>query len=268
MRSGLRTTLLAITCCAACSARIVVRGTAPSPGQLAEAARCRSDADCKLNPVDCSECGRCPGDEPVAATNAQIELLRAECARHPPVRLDPKAGPRGLTAPACSPCMRSLNEPLPVWRAVCREGTCAVEQKGVEQPGPAPGSGIGVPLVSLDVSAPFSHSSLTIDAQGKLDYSARSHVPIRDGERVESKSLQVTREQIDALKKLITEANVFSEEGRWNIKGEDCVTFWLRVAAPTGERPFSCTCDCPPSFDRIRSKLEELLGQPMLIEGF
>jgi hypothetical protein len=122
--------------------------------------------------------------------------------------------------------------------------------------------------VRLDVSAPFSHSSLTIDAQGRLDYSATSHIPIRADERNASKSMRVPRQQVGELERLIAKTDVFAEEGRWNIEGEDCVTFRLRQASTTGERSFTCTCRCPPSFERIRGRLEKLLGQPMLIEGF
>jgi hypothetical protein len=97
-------------------------------------ARCRSDGDCTLNPVDCSECGRCPGDTPTALMRAEVDSVSAECERHPPVRLNPRAAEIGLQRPACSPCPMGLGEPMPLFRAVCRDGGCAVEQAGMAPP--------------------------------------------------------------------------------------------------------------------------------------
>jgi len=65
---------------------------------------------------------------------ALVEPLQAECERHPPIRLDPRAAPIGLQRPACAPCPLGLNEPRPLWRAICKGGGCAVEPAGTEQP--------------------------------------------------------------------------------------------------------------------------------------
>ena len=144
-----RTALAAFACYAACSNPSVVPSekTAKIRGVSAPAdvAHCRGDEECVLNPVDCSECGRCPGDEPSATMRAMVDSLRLECARHPPVRLNPRAAALGLQRPACSPCTGGLNEPRPLWRAVCKGGTCAAEYAGTQKPFP-----------SIELSAPLS----------------------------------------------------------------------------------------------------------------
>jgi hypothetical protein len=65
---------------------------------------------------------------------AEVDSLQAECARHPPTRLNPRAAAIGLQPPACSPCPLGLNEPRPLWRATCKGGGCAVEPAGTQQP--------------------------------------------------------------------------------------------------------------------------------------
>jgi hypothetical protein len=181
MQTSLGTRLAAIACCAACSSQPSVpaqpvpaqRVKADHVAQPTEAALCRSEADCVVNPVDCSECGRCPDDEPVAVMRAELDSLRAECARHPPVRLNPRAASLGLRPPACSPCPGGLGEPRPLWRALCKGGACAVEQTGTEQfprggeltspssqtspPAPAAGSAVQPPALP---SAPGCHGLL------------------------------------------------------------------------------------------------------------
>jgi hypothetical protein len=134
MRLPAKTPLAAFACCAVCSNPSVVPSEKMAKVSVAsapnEAAHCRGDEECVLNPVDCSECGRCPGDEPSAAMRAMVDSLRLECERHPPVRLDPRAAALGLRPPACSACNGGLNEPSPLWRAVCRGGLCAAERAG------------------------------------------------------------------------------------------------------------------------------------------
>ena len=108
---------------------------APAPVQT----RCRTDADCVLDPVDCSECGRCPGDTPLAVLKFQVPALEDECVRHPPARLNPKAHELGLAVPSCSPCAGPVEVQI-LWKPVCRQGACAVEQAGTQErprPGPA-----------------------------------------------------------------------------------------------------------------------------------
>ena len=128
---------MVFACCAACSGPPVEseHDTPVHPvAQSAAPARCESDDDCVLNPVDCSECGRCPGDEPSATMRAEVDSLQAECARHPPARLDPRAAAIGLQRPACSPCPLGLDEPRPLWRATCKGGGCTVEPAGTQPP--------------------------------------------------------------------------------------------------------------------------------------
>ena len=127
-----RTVLAAVACYAACSNPSVVPSEkmAKTRGVSAPAALCRGDEECVLNPVDCSECGRCPGDEPSATMRAMVDSLRQECERHPPVRLNPRAAALGLRPPACSPCNGGPNQPRPLWRAVCKGSTCAAERAG------------------------------------------------------------------------------------------------------------------------------------------
>jgi hypothetical protein len=129
-----RTALAAFVCCAACAKPSAVPSEkmTKTSGVSAptEAAPCRGDEACVLNPVDCSECGRCPGDEPSATMRAMVDSLRLECERHPPVRLNPRAAALGLRPPACSPCNGGMNEPRPLWRAVCKGGSCAAEYAG------------------------------------------------------------------------------------------------------------------------------------------
>jgi hypothetical protein len=146
MELPFRAALTMIACCAACAGPPVVPKESPTAGHAvpateaasaALAARdpsCASDADCVLNPVDCSECGRCPDDEPSAVMRVKVDALRAECARHAPVRLNPRAAALGLQAPACSPCPGGLGQPRPLWRAVCRRGACGVEPAGTQTP--------------------------------------------------------------------------------------------------------------------------------------
>jgi hypothetical protein len=136
-RLPLRAVLIVLACHAACSVPPTAppsAATASHAAPPAEPARCRGDDDCVLSPVDCSECGRCPGDEPSAVLRTEIGALQADCARHPPVRLDPHAAALGLRPPACAPCPLGLNEPRPLWRAICRDGGCGVEPAGTEQP--------------------------------------------------------------------------------------------------------------------------------------
>jgi hypothetical protein len=141
-------------------------------------------------------------------------------------------------------------------------------------PQPQPGStavlreSITHPWLSLDVSAPFSHAALTIDDQGNLDYHASAYPPGERGARKESKSIRVSNQQVAALKRLIDESGVFSQQGKWDIKGADCLSFALRVNFSTGDRSFNCHCGCPEEFEQIRTRLQELLGQAVLIEGF
>jgi hypothetical protein len=141
-----RAALTVIAGWAACAGPPVVPKESPTAGHAAPATdaasaalpaldpSCANDADCVLNPVDCSECGRCPDDEPSAVMRAKVDALRAECARHAPVRLNPRAAALGLQAPACSPCPGGLGQPRPLWRAVCRGGACGVEPAGTQPP--------------------------------------------------------------------------------------------------------------------------------------
>jgi hypothetical protein len=105
---------------------------------------CQSDADCLLNPIDCTTCGHCQGDDPLAISRAQLDELREECERHPPARLNPNAARLRLAYPACSPCPEPP-EDYPIWKARCREGTCIAEQIGTQKRRPLDGN---IPLKS------------------------------------------------------------------------------------------------------------------------
>jgi len=287
MNPCLQVVALAFLAFGACSADSAAR-RAPSRVTLAAADdRCHGDADCVFNPVDCSECGPCPDSQPTAVLATQIPMLREECARNPPVRLNPHAASMGLTPPNCAPCNQP-EDPRPIWRPVCLDGACQVLQVGVEerkpptdslalpgterlQPGPSAdvrADKTEVPWLSLGVTAPFSHASITLDFQGNLDYRVMAHTPVEQEARNESKSVRISREQVEALKKLIDDCGIFSQQGKWDIRGEDCISYGLEVKSSAGEKSFGCHCGCPDEFARIVTRLEELLGQPILIEGF
>jgi len=117
-----------------CSGPSPARVVEPAVVEPAVSTGCERDEDCVLDAIDCSECGTCPGSEPLAATAEQWAEAEAECARNPPVRLNPRAAEIGLTAPTCSPCP-DMPEMLPSWRAVCRDAECVAEAiPGSERP--------------------------------------------------------------------------------------------------------------------------------------
>ena len=237
--------------------------------------RCHQDSDCDLNPVDCSVCGHCPGDPPSAVLKTQIDMLRDECAKHPPARLNPDARALGPTAPACSPCEQGPLEPRILWRPVCRAGVCGVEQAGVAGPsdgnlGPtpqaAPDAG-ALDNVHLEIQAPFSHASIRVDSDGNLEYEATSQTPVQRAPVTETKSLRVTRERAAALFKALESSSLFVLQ-RPPMAGQDCASWRLALQRGGRVRSFSCRCSCPPDLDRIQAMLEGMLGQAMRLEGF
>ncbi len=241
-------------------------------GGDAVAGACRVDSDCVFNPVDCSECGRCPDSMPQVVSKSQVDELKRECAKHPPVRLNPKAREQGLAAPACSPCPRPP-DPLPLWRPVCRKGTCRAEPAGFEKtttPGGVlvPGNRAGNVWLELTVLGPLSHAWLRVDKRGKLTYWASSMATAERNRRREAKTIRLKPARLASLRKLVKRSGLFSRQGRFDIKGQDCTSVNLALITAGKRREFSCRCKCPPRLKRIRTRLEKLLGQPILVAGF
>lgn len=125
---------------------------APSSAQrdATSDARCVRDDDCVVTAFDCSECGRCPGDPPGAATRAALAAAEEQCRLHPPIRNDPHAAALGVAVPACQPCDGGPHDVVTLYRAACRAGQCIAEAYATE---PVPPPGALLAPGALDVSA-------------------------------------------------------------------------------------------------------------------
>lgn len=141
----------------------------------------------------------------------------------------------------------------------------AATKKTEKPPPPAPAK---VLEVRFGISAPFSNASLTINAEGKLVYTAEVYPPAVSKSTRESKTIQITNVQLEALHALLTGSNLFELGGNWNIPGQDCIGYGLSVKTSKGGKSFSCSCGCPDELNPIQDMLFELLGHPMVIMGF
>ena len=79
MKPGYHLAGLALTVVfAACSTESAAHRTQSSSTPTIADTHCNDDADCVFNPIDCSECGRCPDSEPTAILATRIPMLRED----------------------------------------------------------------------------------------------------------------------------------------------------------------------------------------------
>jgi hypothetical protein len=137
-----------------------------------------------------------------------------------------------------------------------------VSTKKVETPPPP-----AILEVTFGISAPFSHSKVLIDSQGKLTYNAEVYPPAVSKPTHETKTVQLTEKQLEALHKLLAGSNLF-EMGDRHVPGQDCVSHGVSYKTVQGVKSFGCSCGCPDEMNTVEAKINELLGQPMVIMGF
>lgn len=121
--------------------------------------------------------------------------------------------------------------------------------------------------VSFGISAPFSHSKVFIDAGGKLTYTAEVYPPAVSKPTHETKTVQLTGEQLEALHRLLAGSKLFDMSDR-HVPGQDCVSHGVSYKTDKGVKSFGCSCGCPDELNPIQEKIFELLGHPMVIMGF
>lgn len=121
--------------------------------------------------------------------------------------------------------------------------------------------------VTFGISAPFSHSKVVIDAGGKLTYTAEVYPPAVAEPTHETRTVQLTKPQLDALHKLLAGSRLF-EMGDRHVPGQDCVSHGVSYKTGKGLKSFGCSCGCPDEMNTVEARINELLGQPMVIMGF
>jgi hypothetical protein len=121
--------------------------------------------------------------------------------------------------------------------------------------------------VSFGISAPFSHSKVFIDSQGKLTYTAEVYPPAVSKPTHETKTVQLTKDQLDGLHKLLAGSKLFTMDDR-HVPGQDCISHGVSYKTEKGVKSFGCSCGCPDEMNTVEAKINELLGQPMVIMGF
>ena len=121
--------------------------------------------------------------------------------------------------------------------------------------------------VTFGISAPFSHSKVIIDSQGKLTYTAEVYPPAVSKPTHETKTVQLTEKQLADLHELLAGSKLFSMGDR-HVPGQDCVSHGVSYKTENSVKSFGCSCGCPDEMNTVEAKLNELLGHPMVIMGF
>lgn len=148
---------------------------------------------------------------------------------------------------------------LPLVLAAC---SAPATTKKVEAPPPP-----AILEVSFGISAPFSHSKVSIDAGGKLVYTAEVYPPAVAKPTYETKTVQLTKDQLDGLHKLLAGSKLFGMGNR-HVPGQDCIGQGVSYKTEKGVKSFGCSCGCPDEMNTVQEKINELLGHPMVIMGF